>query len=57
MVERITQEQLESYQLLVKYKNNFSRISNMFKKSNPKLAEEVKHLAEEIRCHLKNFKK
>ena len=57
MVERITQEQLECYQVLIQYKNNFSRISNMFRKSNPKLAEEVKQLAEEIRTHLKNFKK
>ncbi len=57
IVERITQEQLECYQQLIQYKNNFSRISNMFKKSNPKLAEEVKHLAEEIRNHLKNFRK
>ena len=57
MVERITPEQLECYQLLVQYKNNFSRISNMFKKGNPRLAEEVQDLAEEIRSHLKNFKK
>ncbi len=57
MVERITQEQLESYQLLIQYKNNFSRISNMFKKGNPRLAKEVQDLAEEIRSHLKNFRK
>jgi len=57
IVERITQEQLECYQLLVRYKNNFSRISNMFKKGNPQLANEVKHLAEEIRTHLNNFRK
>jgi len=57
MVERISQEQLESYKLLVQYKNNFSRISNMFKKSNPQLSKEVQQLAEEIRNHLKSFKK
>ncbi|WP_026837148.1 mobilization protein MbpA [Gillisia sp. JM1] len=57
IVERITQEQLECYQLLVQYKNNFSRISNMFKKGNPQLAKEVKQLSEEIRTHLNNFKK
>ena len=57
MVERITQEQLECYQLLVQYKNNFSRISNMFKKREPQVAKEVQQLAEEIRSHLKNFKK
>ena len=57
MVERITPEQLECYQLLVQYKNNFSRISNMFKRSNPKLSKEVQQLAEDIRTHLKSFKK
>jgi predicted choloylglycine hydrolase len=57
IVERITQEQLECYQLLIQYKNNFSRISNMFKKGNPQLAKEVKQLAEEIRTHLNNFRK
>jgi ribosome recycling factor len=29
----------------------------MFKKRNPQLAKEVKQLAEEIRSHLKNFRK
>ena len=57
IVERITSEQLESYQLLVQYKNNFARIANMFKKGNPKLAKEVAQLAEEIRTHLRNFRK
>jgi len=57
IVERITPEQLESYQMLVQYKNNFARIANMFKKGNPKLAKEVAQLAEEIRTHLRNFKK
>ncbi|TXD95500.1 mobilization protein MbpA [Gillisia hiemivivida] len=57
IVERITQEHLECYQLLVQYKNNFSRISNMFKKGNPQLAKEVKQLSEEIRTHLNNFRK
>ncbi|MEM6815631.1 MAG: mobilization protein MbpA [Bacteroidota bacterium] len=57
IIERLTKEQLEHYAMLVKYKNNFSRISNMFKKRNPKLAREVEQLAEEIRKHLYNFKK
>jgi hypothetical protein len=43
--------------MLVKYKNNFTRIGNMFKKHNPKLASEVEKLAEEIRTHLYNFRK
>ncbi|SMC39893.1 mobilization protein MbpA [Cellulophaga tyrosinoxydans] len=57
IIERLTSEQLAQYQMLVQYKNNFTRISNMFKKSNPKLASEVAALAEEIRNHLYNFKK
>ena len=57
IVERITPEQLETYQVMVQYKNNFTRIGNMFKKRDPKLAREVEDLAREIRTHLKNFKK
>ena len=57
IVERLTPEQLECYQLLIQYKNNFMRISNMFKKSDPRLAKNVEDLAEEIRTHLQNFKK
>jgi len=57
IVERITPEQLETYQMMVQYKNNFTRIGNMFKKRDPKLAREVEDLAREIRTHLKNFKK
>ncbi len=57
IIERLTSEQLGKYQMLVQYKNNFSRISNMFKKSNPKLANEVTELAEQIHNHLYNFKK
>ncbi|WP_072878432.1 mobilization protein MbpA [Salegentibacter echinorum] len=57
IVERITPEQLETYKMLVQYKNNFTRIGNMFRNRDPKLAREVKDLAREIRTHLKNFKK
>ncbi|MCY2687519.1 mobilization protein MbpA [Salinimicrobium sp. TH3] len=57
IVERITPEQLEFYHLLVQYKTNFSRISSMFKNRDPQLAATVKNLAEDIRTHLKNFRK
>ncbi|WP_339840202.1 mobilization protein MbpA [uncultured Maribacter sp.] len=57
VIERLTEEQLTQYKMLVKYKGNFTRIRNMFKKRNPKLASEVEKLAEEIRTHLYNFKK
>jgi hypothetical protein len=48
---------LECYKTLITYKTNFTRIGNMFKRHNPKLASEVKQLAEEIRTHLYNFKR
>ncbi len=57
IIERLTEEQLECYKTLVKYKNNFSSIGNMFKKRNPNLADEVEKLAEDIRNHLYNFRK
>jgi hypothetical protein len=40
----------------VKYEKKFKRIGNMFRKRNPKLAEEVVQLANDIRKHLFNFK-
>ena len=57
LIERLTEEQLQHYSMLVKYGNNFKRIANMFRKRNPSLAIEVEELANEIRNHLNNFKK
>jgi hypothetical protein len=57
IIERLTREQLECYKTLIKYKNNFTSIGNMFKKRNPKLANEVAELAEQIRNHLYNFRR
>ncbi|MDL5510517.1 mobilization protein MbpA [Arenibacter sp. M-2] len=57
IIERLTEQQMAHYKMLVKYKNNFTSIGNMFKKHNPKLASEVEKLAEEIRTHLYNFRK
>ena len=57
IIERLSEEQIEAYKMLVKYENNFKRISNMFRQRNPKLSEEVAALAEEIRLHLLNFRK
>ncbi len=56
VIERLSEEQLAHYKILVKYKGNFTRIGNMFKRHNPKLTSEVEKLAEEIRQHLYNFK-
>jgi len=57
IIERLSEDQIGTYKMLVKYENNFKRIGNMFKKRNPKLADEVVQLANEIRKHLFNFKK
>jgi len=57
IIERLTGEQIEMYQMLVKYQTNFKLIGNMYRKRNPKLAVEVVKLADEIRQHLLNFKK
>lgn len=57
IVERLTEEQLDAYKMLVRYHNNFKRIANMFRKRNPKLSDEVIQLAREIKTHLYNFKK
>ncbi|WP_299528843.1 mobilization protein MbpA [Ulvibacterium sp.] len=57
IIERFTKEQIEMYKMLAKYELNFKRIGNMFRKRNPRLANEVDQLANEIRKHLLGFKK
>ena len=57
IIERFTKEQIELYKMLTRYELNFKRIGNMFRKRNPKLADEVVELANEIRKHLLGFKK
>ena len=57
IIERMTDEQIETYKMLVLYENNFKRIGNMFRKRDPKLADEVVQLANDIRGHLFNFRK
>ena len=57
IIERLSEEQIETYKMLLKYQNNFKLIGNMFKKRNPRLNEEVTQLASEIRQHLLNFRR
>lgn len=57
IIERFTEEQITAYKILVRYQSNFKNIGNMFRKRDPKLADEVAQLAHEIRQHLLNFKK
>ena len=54
---KFSEDQIAMYKMLVDYRNNFIRIGNMYKKSNPKLAGEVRQLAREIRDHIQNFRK
>ncbi len=56
-IERLTDEQIDIYKMLVHYHNSFKSIGNMYKKRNPDLTEKVNQLADEIKLHLKNFKK
>jgi len=56
IIERLTEEQITLYKMLVKYQHNFKLIGNMFRKRNPKLADEVVKLSKEIRTHLFKFK-
>ena len=57
VIQRLTEEEIDLYKMLVKYHNNFKSIGNMFKKRNPKLMKEVYDLAHEIKSHFKKFNK
>ena len=56
-VERLTDEEIELYKMLVKYHNNFKSIGNMFKGKNDNLTKMVYETAKEIKEHLKKFSK
>ena len=55
ITERMSEEHIAAYKMLMGYHNNFKRIGNMYKKSNPRLTGEVLKVAEEIKKHLKNI--
>ncbi len=57
IIERLSEEQISFYKTLITYHNNFKSISNLFKKRDLNFSKEVKELANEIRTHLKDFKK
>tara|TARA_R110000765_G_scaffold124300_1_gene221481 strand:- start:140 stop:496 length:357 start_codon:yes stop_codon:yes gene_type:complete len=57
ITQRMNEEHISTYKMLVKYHNNFKRIGNMYKKGNPKLSEEAIFVAEEIKKHLKTILK
>jgi len=53
--ERLSDEQIDIYKMLVNYHNSFKSIGNMFNKRNPELTKTVIQLAGEIKKHLKKF--
>jgi hypothetical protein len=55
ITERLTEEQIDIYKMLISYHNNFKSIGNMFNKRNPELTKTVIQLADEIKNHLKKF--
>ncbi|BCY29413.1 MULTISPECIES: mobilization protein MbpA [Flavobacterium] len=57
IVEKLNQEHIEFYKMLIKYHNNFKSIGNLIKNKDPLLHQKVNELADEIRTHLKNFQK
>lgn len=53
---RLTEEEIQAYQMLVKYHNNFQRITNLLKSKDSAFAGEVLAAAREIKAHLEKFK-
>lgn len=54
--QKLTEDEIEIYKMLVKYHNNFTSISNMLKQRNPKNYETIMDLVAEIKKHLTQFK-
>ena len=51
---RLTEEEISIYKLLIEYRNNFSRISNLVK-ANKDLTSELHQLIHSLDSHLKKF--
>ncbi len=56
IIERLSEEQIELYKMLITYHNNFKSIGNLIKVKHPDLYQKVYQTAEEIKSHLQNFK-
>lgn len=52
---KFTDEELEVYQMLLKYHKNFTALSNLFKAKDPSLSNETRELALEIKKQLKKL--
>jgi len=57
IVERLTDEQIELYKMMITYHNNFKSISNLIKNKHPFLNQKILETADEIKINLQNFKK
>lgn len=55
IVQRLGEEQLQAYRMLLSYQGHFARMGEGFSQGDPSLAEEARQLAREIRKHLLNF--
>ncbi|WP_370425071.1 mobilization protein MbpA [Tenacibaculum dicentrarchi] len=56
IIERLTEEQISIYKMLITYHNNFKSIGNLIKNKHPDLYQKVFQTADEIKNHLKIFK-
>lgn len=52
---RFTEEELSVYQMLVDYRNHFSRISNLIKEQSD-FKKEVRYIIEKLDYHLKKIR-
>ena len=53
----LSDDDIEVYKTLVRYKTDFDRIATYFKNSDPHFADEVLRVARELKEHLQKFKK
>ncbi|TKD66792.1 ribbon-helix-helix protein, CopG family [Flavobacterium sp. ASW18X] len=56
-VERLSDDEIELYKMLIKYHNNFKAIGNLMRGRNQGLTLMVYDTAKEIKLHLKKFSK
>ena len=57
IIERLSEEHIQLYKMLINYHNNFKSIGNLYKNKDPKLIEEINRVTSEIKFHLTQFKK
>ena len=53
---KLTDEELQAYEMLTVYYNNFNRITNLLKDKDSTFAKEIAVTAGEIKRHLEKFK-